>query len=400
MVDPKTFYVTFDDLLRKIRLGKVGEGFVCSILEEVQRDFGDVLHIERLRLYEEQGDEFVLINKFNSRGKTIVRCIPRDSEAVQLVVEHGNYIFDNQESGGAPAITERSGTGSVPAAIIIRSPEQRWILVLDLRPGWVREEIIFSLNAIRTALNYRLFSEAVHSELEQAAQIQRSLLPPQWPSLKGYEIAGRYQPTEIVGGDLYDFFDFDNDILGVCIGDASGHGLPAALLVRDCVIGMRMGIERHLKMVHSFEKLNNVIYRSTYSSRFVSLFFCEIELDGHVIFVNAGHPAPFVVHGKNVQNLAATGLILGAVPDIKLHRSFANMPPGSVLVLYTDGLFERENREEEAFNIQRLQELVIENQRKSATEIVDVIFNTVFEFGNRGKWEDDTTLVIIKRLPA
>lgn len=398
MFEPKTFYRDFDSLLKKIRREKTGKGFVCSILEEVQNTFGEQLNIANVRLYEDRGDEFVLINKFNyDNGRSVIKKIPLEAEAVQQVLRHGSYIYDEKTTSIDPEISNQEYY-AIPAAFVIRSPEQRWIAVFELKSGWVREEVIFSLNAIRTALNYRLFSEAVQNELEQAAQIQRSLLPREAPKIAGYQIACRSQPTEIVGGDLYDFFEFGEDSFGVSIGDASGHGLPAALLVRDIVIGMRMGIEEHMKMVYSFQRLNSVIYRSTYSSRFISLFYGEIERDGQLIFINAGHPAPFWVDGNEVQDLKATGLILGALPEIKLHRSYAHVKPGSVLVLYSDGIFERENQEEETFTIQRLKQLVIDNQEKNADDLMNLIFNTVYVFGNKTKWEDDVTLVIIKRL--
>ena len=95
-------------------------------------------------------------------------------------------------------------------------------------------------------------------------------------------IAGFSKPAELVGGDLFDYFNFDNEEFGVCIGDASGHGLPAALLVRDVVTGLRMGLEKQMKMVYTFKKLNNVIYRSVYSTRFISLFYAEIQKDGNL----------------------------------------------------------------------------------------------------------------------
>ena len=398
MIEPKTFYRDFDDLLKKIRLKKTGKNFLCSILNEVQNNFGEMLHIGNLRLYEDRGDTFILIRGSESKnGNTLADQISLDSEAVQQVLKHGSYIYDGQNVSIDPQISKQDYY-AIPAAIVIRSPEQRWIAVFELKAGWVRDEVNFSLNAIRTALNYRLYAEAIQTELEQAAQIQQSLLPRQSPQIPGYQIAARSQPTEIVGGDLHDFFEFGEDIFSVAIGDASGHGLPAALLVRDVVTGLRMGMERHLKMVHTLQKLNHVIYRSTYSSRFVSLFYGEIEKDGHLIFVNAGHPAPFLVQGETVQDLKATGLILGALPEITLHRSYAHMAPNSVLVLHSDGLFERENHQEEIYSIHRLKRLVIENQIEDAETILNSIFDEVDKFGNHSKWEDDSTLVVIQRL--
>ena len=92
-----------------------------------------------------------------------------------------------------------------------------------------------------------------------------------------------------MGGDFYDFHDLGEGTLGIAIGDASGHGLPAALLVRDVVTGLRMGIEKELKVAHVFEKLNRVIHRSRLSSRFVSVFYAELDRDGNLVYVNAGH---------------------------------------------------------------------------------------------------------------
>lgn len=396
MIEPKQFYRNFDQLLTNIRKRKTGQNFICSILEELQGSFGAELHIGNLRVYEDRGNEFVMVRPESMNGNGTIR-IPTDSDVIQNVLKHGSYIYDDHmfdvEAEGEPK------PDTVPVAMVIRAPEYRWVVVFDLMEGWQREEVIFSLNAVRSAINYRLFSEAVETEMEQAAQIQKSLLPQETPKVPGYQIAARSQPTEIVGGDLYDFFEFTEDIFGLCIGDASGHGLSAALLVRDVVIGLRMGIEKHMKMVYTFQKLNDVIYSSSYSSRFVSLFYAEIEKDGHLIYVNAGHPPPFVVHGDEVRDLKATGLILGALPEVKLHRSFARLQPNSVLVMYSDGLFERENpTTEELYKIDRLKKLVQKNQEKSAQEILDVIFQDVYEFGHYSKWEDDSTLLVIKRV--
>jgi len=108
----------------------------------------------------------------------------------------------------------------------------------------------------------------------------------------------------------------------VAVGDASGHGLPAALLVRDVVTGLRMGVEKEAKMAEAMEKLNRIIHRSTLSTRFVSLFYGAIESNGNFRYVNAGHPPPILVNGSRIKRLKATGTILGAVPEISLHRSF------------------------------------------------------------------------------
>ncbi len=233
--------------------------------------------------------------------------------------------------------------------------------------------------------------------MQQAVQIQKSLLPRSSPQIQGYEIYGKSIPAELVGGDFYEYFESGGENFGISIGDASGHGLPAALLVRDVVIGLRMGIANEYKMTHTLKKLNEVIQRSTFASNFVSLFLGEFEKGGHLFYVNAGHPAPFLVSDSEVAELRSTGLVLGFLQDIELQRSYIHFREGSVLVMYSDGIIERNNAEEEEYGIERLKELVIKNQAISSKEIADLIFKTVYEFGGSTNWDDDVTLVIVKR---
>jgi sigma-B regulation protein RsbU (phosphoserine phosphatase) len=153
-----------------------------------------------------------------------------------------------------------------------------------------------------------------------------------------------------------------------------------------------------MKMVHTLKKLNNVIYQSVYSTRFISLFYAEIENDGNIFYVNAGHPPPFIVANDEVTQLESTGLIFGALPEIELRRGYAGIEPGEVLCLYTDGILERQNDLAEEFEIERLINLVKEHRTKSAQDITELIFATVDDFGNHKKWKDDATVVIIKKL--
>jgi sigma-B regulation protein RsbU (phosphoserine phosphatase) len=398
MIEPKTFYRKLDAVLSKIGKEKSGKNYLYSILTELQNTFSDDLYIGSGRLYKESGDGFALVTPPGTSASKRVAKLPLESEPVQLVLKNGSYIYDDPALS-IDAEINRQKEYAIPAAFtVVHGPQRRWIVVFELKSGWVREEIEFCMNAVRTALNYRLFSDAIKSDLQQAAQIQQSLLPAAAPQIHGYQIAGRSQPAELVGGDFYDFVHFDDNMLGISIGDASGHGLPAALLVRDVVTGLRMGLEKEMKMVYTLEKLNRVIHRSTYSSRFVSLFYAEIESNGSIIYINAGHPSPLLIHGDHIRELQASGTIIGAMPSIALHRAYAYFEPGGVLVMYSDGIFERQNRQEENFGIARLKELVAKNQNKSAQEILELIFNTVYEFGNRAKWEDDATVVVVKRV--
>ncbi len=398
MIEPKTFYRKLDDLLRKIGKEKSGKKFLSTIVAEIEHLFGEDLRITNGRIYQEQGENFTLVAPLEKIKPKHGHRLSAKSEAVQRVLKFGSYIFDDPALGTEFGIDGQTEYAIPAAFTVARNPDRRWLFVFELNSGWSREEIEFCMNAVRSALNYRLFSDAIKNDLQQAATIQQSLLPASAPPVRGYEVAGRSQPAELVGGDLYDYIPFDDDMFGVAVGDASGHGLPAALLVRDVVTGLRMGLEKEMKMVETLKKLNRVIHRSTYSSRFVSLFYGEIESNGNVIYANAGHPAPLLVHGERVVELKANGIIIGALPEISLHRGYAFFEPGGVLLMYSDGIFERQGRDGQQFSIARLKELAVQHQAKSAQEILDTIFNAVYEYGEGANWEDDATLVVVKRV--
>jgi len=399
MISPSEFYRKLDEILASIATFPEKKDFIFSIMTKLESTFGPSLHFKNGHLYEEGASQFYLIaNTIDAvKGTDLPSRLPFESEAVQCLMKHNCYIYDNPALTLIPALDNHQEY-AIPAAIIIQGSDKRWLLVFELISGWIREEIEFCFNVVRRAIEFRLYATAFESNLKAAARIQQSLLPRNVPEIKGFQMAARLQPAELFGGDLFDFFDFDQEIFGVSIGDAVGHELPAALLVRDVVTGLRMGIEREMKITYAFHKLNKVIHRNIYSSAYVSLFYAEIEHHGSMFYVNAGHPAPLLVHPDGSQMLTATGPIIGPIPEIKVKRGYSLMQPGSVLVLYTDGIFERRSRLGENFSIERLQQITSENIDKSATDILNILFETAFEFGDNQPWEDDVTIVVIKRL--
>ncbi|MHB1687282.1 MAG: PP2C family protein-serine/threonine phosphatase [Ignavibacteriaceae bacterium] len=398
MIEPKIFYRKLDFLLNRIGHEKTGKDFLFTIVKELENTFGSDLRIVKGRVYEEEENDYVLISPAeNFKNIKVTTMIPKESEPVKALMKSKSYIFDNPSFTIDPSINSNRKEYSIPAAFTIRGTEDQWIVIFELKSGWVREEIEFCFNAVRNALNSRIYSEAVKNEIEQAVLIQQSLLPTSAPVIPGYQISGFSQPAELVGGDLYDYFKFDETSFGFCIGDASGHGIPAALLVRDVVTGLRMGLEKEMKTVFTLKKLNRVIHKSVYSSLFVSLFYADLEINGNLFYVNAGHPIPFLVSGKEVTLLESTGLIFGALPEVSIHQTYVFIKPGSVLVLYSDGIIERQNRQKEEFGLERLKDVVIKNQKKNANEILNEVFNSARKFGNSNKWDDDATVIIIKR---
>lgn len=396
MIEPKIFYRKLDFLQNKIGLGKTGKDFLFSIVKELEKTLGKDLKIVNGSIYERVEAEYYLISTSPKIENILRSRISIDDPSVQLVKRSLTYIFDRPVFS-IDGLEDNINDYKTHAAFLVSSPSNEWIFVFELISGWIREEIDLCLNAIRTSLNYRLISESVKNELEQAVQIQQSLLPAIPPKIPGYQIAAKSQPAELVGGDLYDYYLLDDNTLGFCIGDASGHGLPAALMVRDVITGLRMGVEKEMKMVYTLKKLNSVIYKSVYSAKFVSLFYAELERNGSLIFANAGHPSPLLFDGENFQALEPTGIVIGAFPNLDISRSYIRIHPGSIFVSVTDGILERKNRRSELFEVERLKSVIMENKDENADTILFRIFEAANSFGKGKKWEDDATGLVIKK---
>ena len=325
MIEPKTFYRKLDILQNKIGFEKTGKDYLFTIVKALEKTLGSDLKIANGSIYERAENEFVLISSPPKYEKLLRQKISVEDPAIQLVLRTNTYIFDSPVFFVDVSANQMDGY-KTHAAFTVKNPVTSWIFLFELNGGWVREEVDLCLNAVRTALNFRLVSESVKGEFEQAVQIQQSLLPVNPPEVYGYDIAGRSQQAELVGGDLYDYFMFEDVAFGFCIGDASGHGLSAALMVRDVITGLRMGMEKQMKMIHTLKKLNSVIYRSVYSAKFISLVYAEMESNGNLFFANAGHPSPMLFEGGRIHRLEPTGMIIGAFPQIDITRSFIKRP--------------------------------------------------------------------------
>ncbi|MFH1682099.1 MAG: PP2C family protein-serine/threonine phosphatase [Candidatus Eisenbacteria bacterium] len=401
ILDPKSFYRKLDALLSKIQIVsgvKHGE-LISTVLRDLVEEFGQELSIRNGRAYEIVGNELVLCCDLKS---PIAR--PRDFRLsmeyppVRLLLEHRCYVFDAATPGMDPAFEVEVVGGTTSAAIVV-GRDKEWVLAFGLAEGWERETIEFSLNAIRNALTYRLEHEWLAADLEETRTIQRSLFPDRIPEFPGYQIAARAETAEVVGGDFYDFLPLDEEVMGIAVGDASGHGLPAALLVRDVVTGLRMGVEKDMKITPALRKLNAVIHRSTLSTKFVSLFYGELERNGNLMYVNAGHNPPFLVLDRGVFTLDVGGSVLGPLPEIRFKRGFTHLDKGGILVVFSDGIIERANRKGEQFGEERLQDVLLESRHQPAQEILDAVFRAARDH-TRARWEDDATVVVVRRLPS
>jgi len=395
--EAKLLYRRLDSLFGALDAELPPRRLMESFLEDAFRTLKADLRLQAAVLYGEVRDGFTLLKTAGRLDRPPAETVDLLSRPLALLLQHGVYIFADPDHDDAPPRYGLLPRRPSAAAVLGRRPN-RYVLMFLLADGWAREELDFTLNTVRAALGSRLMEERVRGSLEQAAEIQQSLLVEEPPPFPGFELAARSRPAEEVGGDFFDFAVFDEEsMLGLAIGDASGHGLPAALLVRDVVTGLRMGLEKDLKITHVFTKLNRVIHRSTLSSRFISVFYGELEQNGNLIYVNAGHQPPLLFSAEKVVELTTGGTVIGPLPEVRFHRGVAYLDPGDLLVMCTDGILERRSRDGTFFGEERLRELVRARRNASAADLMAAIFEAAEAFGAGRAWEDDATVVVVRR---
>jgi sigma-B regulation protein RsbU (phosphoserine phosphatase) len=402
MATAKLLYRRLDALFGGLKTRRSQSKLVEAFLEECFASLRDDLRLRGAVLYAERREGFALVKSLGDVGSPLAETLDPALAPLAEVARHRVYIFGDPDAENSP---HRLGlfARAAAAGLLVGERPLRYAFFFLLADGWQLEELDFVLNTVRAALDARLVDARVRGSFREAAEIQRSLLVEEPPEFPGFELAARSVAAEEVGGDFYDLTDLGDGILGVAIGDASGHGLPAALLVRDVVTGLRMGVQEELKIAHVFEKLNRVIHRSRLSSRFVSVFYGELEADGNIVYVNAGHQPPILFFSQPQPGLpcdlelTAGGTVIGPLPEARFRRGFARLRRGELLVMCTDGILERRDRRGEFFGSEGLRALVRERQADSAQAILDALFEASWKWGEARPWEDDATLVVVKR---
>src|SRR5437764_782016 len=242
--------------------------------------------------------------------------------------------------------------------------------------------------------------ERLEREQQVASEIQQRFLPAAAPQIEGYELQGISFPCYEIGGDYYDFIQRENGKMIVALGDVSGKGTAAALLMSSLHAAVHAHAETHDSIAAAISAVNRYLVESIPPNRFVTLFYAELDPKaGSLAFLNAGHNPPLIVHsGGTMEQLAAGGLPLGIMSDAEFREGHTQLHPGDVLVIYSDGVSEAVNPSGEEFGRTRLYEVVARNLDASAGGIRDRIESALTKFCQGTPAADDITLVICKRL--
>lgn len=358
---------------------------------------GVLLGVTGGRIYRRSGPDYVLVETFGEAKKVGPGArLPGDYPSVMTCRTQGTVFVAADDPSLDPELEARFGNREFAA---LEAGDEQVLLSFDLTGGQPPEEVLFSLGLLRHAISQKMRHERMQEVLREARRIQFSILPRRMPEFGQFDIAGRSDALESVGGDFFDFIPITDKILGVAIADVSGHGLPAALQVRDVYMGLRMGMARDFKIVRTVERLNQIINSSTLTSRFVSMFYGELELDGTFIYVNAGHPPPFHLRADGSMSLLERGgVVLGPVPGATYMRGYLTFEPGDMLVLYTDGVVDTDCdgvHDHSEYGLDRLVEVARRHRGAPAQEIVKAVFEDLENFCGRAEAGDDRTVSVI-----
>lgn len=259
-------------------------------------------------------------------------------------------------------------------------------------------------NQIVTALiNARLYVESIErlrlqEEIAMARQIQLDLLPSTPPVYNTLSISVHSVPSRTVGGDFYDFINLNDNRLGIVIADASGKGMPAALMIAQIQAMIRSEVNNGIPISKMLKNINHQIATSTSPEKYVTLFYGELDpVSGEFVYSNAGHNYPVLMRSdKSIELLESGGTVIGALPLLEFKSSTIKVQPEDILFLFTDGLSEAMDESEQEYGEERIKRLICENFENDPQTLVDNLLKDVKSFDPTDPPRDDTTIIAMK----
>jgi len=336
---------------------KVGQGLMGAVIQSgAPLRVGDVEHDPRYINAREQTRSEMAVPLL-SEGK-VIGCFNLESDQKNAYTEHDQELLTTLASHAAIAI----------------------------------ERVRFYREVIRK----RQYEE----ELSLARQIQLSFLPRNVPKFRPYDFAGINFPSQAVGGDYYDYISLTDKDLGIAIGDVSGKGVGAALIMASFRASLRVECVHNFEIRDILARVNHFLCESTDTDKFVTAFYGVLDREtGRLTYGNAGHDPPVIIHIDNsVEKLDATGMVLGAFPESEYEVRIFDFRPGDTLLMYTDGVTEAMNSRHEVFGLDRLVAECVRNRDLDAGALVWKITREVRKFCSPEPVKDDLTLIAL-RLP-
>jgi phosphoserine phosphatase RsbU/P len=263
---------------------------------------------------------------------------------------------------------------------------------------------IIGIQSAQVLENARLYEQeksllSIKEEIKLAAKIQLELLPKIFPNVPGYEIVGKNIPAQLVGGDYFDFIPVDEKRIAIALGDVSGKGLPASLLMANLQATLRSLTLVTGSACECICRSNKLLFQSTSPEKFVTLFYGVLDFEKHQLnYCNAGHNPPmFFSESEEPVGLSTGGIVLSMIEKFDFVEKTVSFKTGDVLVIYSDGISEAMNKNKEEFGEENIGKIIKSNRMLTANELIEKIFQTVaLHMDGTDAW-DDMTLLVVKR---
>jgi len=329
--------------------------------------------------------------------------------AFHAALSEGHLIIEDQVAGGDKVVTR----------LVVHSPHDRGelmgvaptgrvltnraIVIHRIVEGKIAEE--WGMGTIGATLRKQRLEqeiserERIEQELRVARTIQQASLPKEVPQPEGWQLSPFYQPAREVGGDFYDFFALEEGRVGVVVGDATGKGMPAAL-VAEATSNMLRAVAQALGSSSPGEvlsRVNETLLARIPPNMFVTCFYAVLDAGSASLrYANAGHDLPYLWHGGDAGELRARGMPLGLMPGMSYEEGEISLREGNCVLFYSDGLVEAHDPKGEMFGFPRLRTLIAEHAEKESLE--EALLEELYSFVGEGwEQEDDITLLTLRR---
>ncbi|RSL17916.1 sigma-B regulation protein RsbU (phosphoserine phosphatase) [Edaphobacter aggregans] len=401
---------------------------VAPLLNTITQRIGDTLHVDRIAVFLRSGDTYhlqlatgaPLAASFTlpATSTTITTLTRGRSPANVYRDDPSSWLVDASEA-------ERTALADLSTELLVPLPGRKNLAgVMALGPKRSEEpysrtdrQLLQSiasqtglalenaelLEHLTTEISHR---ERISREMEIAREVQERLYPQVYPNLPGIDLAGFCRPAQAVGGDYYDFFILppyrgDEERLALALGDISGKGISAALLMASLRASLRSAAQLQPgDLATLMRHVNRLVYESSTTNRYATFFYAELDPETRVLtYVNAGHNPPLVLRGTETIPLEATGTVIGLIPNVVYTRSAVRLQPGDVLIAFTDGISEAMNAAEEEWgeaNMVAAAQTLLTQPACSTTaqQLITCIVQAADRFTAGAPQHDDMTLLI------